>query len=114
MLKEAGCDYVDVSSGGVAAEARNPPAPGYNADIAASVRRETTIATRTVGLIVTPKQAEAIVAEGKADMVALARAFLDDPHWGWHAAAVLGAEVERPKQYMRASPKQWPGASLRD
>ena len=49
-------------------------------------RRETGIATRTVGLIVTPKQAEAIVAEGKADMVALARAVLDNPHWGWYAA----------------------------
>ena len=69
--------------------------------------------TRTVGLIVTPQHAEFIVAEGKADMVALARAFLDDPHWGWHAAATLGADVARPKQYQRASPKQWPGASLR-
>ena len=49
-------------------------------------RREAGIATRTVGLIVTPKQAEEIVAEGKADMVALARALLDNPHWGWHAA----------------------------
>ena len=70
--------------------------------------------TRTVGLIATPKQAEAIVAEGKADMVALARAFLDDPHWGWHAAAALGADVARPKQYLRAAPKLWPGASYRD
>jgi len=41
-------------------------------------------------------------------------AFLDDPHWGWHAAAALGAEVARPKQYLRAAPKMWPGASLRD
>ena len=42
--------------------------------------------TRVVGLIVTAKQAEAILAEGRADMVALARAFLDNPHWAWHAA----------------------------
>ena len=69
--------------------------------------RQAGIATRTVGLIATPRQAEAIVADGKADMVALARAVLDDPHWGWHAAQVLGAEVARPKQYQRAAPKVW-------
>jgi 2,4-dienoyl-CoA reductase-like NADH-dependent reductase (Old Yellow Enzyme family) len=113
-LKEIGCDYVDISSGGVAAETRNPTAPGYNTDIAAQVRRATGIATRTVGLIVTPHQAEAIVAQGKADMVALARAALDDPHWGWHAARALGAEVKRPPQYQRAADKLWPGAMMRD
>ena len=48
---------------------------------------------RTVGMITTAKQAEAIVAEGKADMVALARAFLDSPHWGWHAAQALSHDV---------------------
>ena len=69
---------------------------------------------RTVGLIVTAQQAEAIVADGHADMVSLARAFLDDPHWGWHAAQTLGAEVARPPQYQRAAPKLWPGAALRD
>jgi 2,4-dienoyl-CoA reductase-like NADH-dependent reductase (Old Yellow Enzyme family) len=47
-------------------------------------------------------------------MVALGRAFLDDPHWGWHAAAALGADVARPQQYRRADPKTWPGASYRD
>jgi NADPH2 dehydrogenase len=47
-------------------------------------------------------------------MVALARAMLDDPHWGWHAAQMLGAEVARPKQYQRAAPKVWAGASYRD
>ena len=61
--------------------------------IAERIKREAGIATRVVGLIVTPEQAEAIVAEGKADMVAMARAMLDDPRWGWHAAQALGAEV---------------------
>ena len=78
------------------------------------MKREAGIATRAVGLISTPKQAETIVADGKADMVALARAFLDNPHWGWHAAGALGAEVARPKQYQRAAPKMWPGAAYRD
>jgi NADPH2 dehydrogenase len=114
MLKEAGCDYVDISSGGVSAEARNPPGPGYNVGIAADVRREAAVATRTVGMIVTPRQAEAIVADGKADMVALGRAALDDPHWAWHAARALGAEIKRPPQYARTAEKMWPGAAMHD
>src|SRR5262249_30022577 len=112
MLKGAGCDYVDISSGGVSADARNPTGPGYNVDIAAEVRRETGIATRTVGLIVTPRQAEEIVADGKADMVALGRAALDDPHWAWHAARVLGGQVKRPLQYLRSGDKLWQGAAM--
>jgi 2,4-dienoyl-CoA reductase-like NADH-dependent reductase (Old Yellow Enzyme family) len=112
-LKEVGLDYVDVSSGGITAEARTPTTPGYNVPIADEVRRATGIATRTVGLIVMPKQADEVIAEGKADMVALARAVLDNPHWGWYAAQVLGAETKRPVQYLRASSKLWPGMALR-
>jgi 2,4-dienoyl-CoA reductase-like NADH-dependent reductase (Old Yellow Enzyme family) len=112
-LKEVGFDYVDVSSGGITAEARTPTTPGYNVPIAEQVRRVTGIATRTVGLIVMPKQADEVIAEGKADMVALARAVLDNPHWGWYAAQVLGAETKRPPQYLRASSKLWPGMAMR-
>jgi 2,4-dienoyl-CoA reductase-like NADH-dependent reductase (Old Yellow Enzyme family) len=54
------------------------------------------------------------VAEGKADMIALGRAMLEDPHWAWMAAKVLGAEVARPLQYLRTAPKMWPGAAYRD
>ena len=78
------------------------------------MKRDAGIATRTVGLIATPRQAEAIIAGGKANMVALARAMLDDPRWGWHAAQALGGEVARPSQYQRAAPKLWPGAAYRD
>ena len=112
-LKEVGLDYVDVSSGGITAEARTPTTPGYNVPIADEVRRATGIATRTVGLIVMPQQADEVIAEGKADMVALARAVLDNPHWGWYAAQVLGAETKRPPQYLRASSKLWPGMAMR-
>src|SRR6185312_3571708 len=100
-LKAEGIDFICVSSGGVALDIRNPSEPGYNLPMAARVKREAGIATRAVGLIVTPDQAEAAVAEGKADMVALGRGLLDDPHWGWHAAKALGAEVARPPQYLR-------------
>ena len=112
-LKADGLDYIDVSSGGITADTRNPTAPGYNVPIAERVKREAGIATRVVGLIVTPAQAEAIVAEGKADMVALARGMLDDPRWGWHAAAALGAEVPRAQQYLRVGPKLWAPAAER-
>jgi NADPH2 dehydrogenase len=113
-LKAIGFDFVCVSSGGVTADTRNPATPGYNAPLAERVKREAGIATRTVGLITAPKQAEALVAEGKTDMVALARGVLDDPHWGWHAALELGAEVARPVQYARSAPKLWPGATMRN
>ncbi len=112
-LKADGLDYVDVSSGGLAADIRNPSEHGYNAPISERVKRETGIAVRVVGLIVAPEQAEQIVAGNKSDMVALARAMLDDPHWPWHAALELGGEVARPRQYLRAAPKMWPGAQVR-
>lgn len=113
-LKNAGLDYACVSSGGITADTRPPMVANLNVPFADKVKREAGIATRTVGLIATPKQAEAIIAKGSADMVALARAFLDDPHWAWHAADALGAEVLRPKQYQRAAPAVWPGAAYRD
>ena len=112
-LKADGLDYIDVSSGGITADTRNPTSPGYNVPIAERVKREAGVATRVVGLIITPSQAEAIVAEGRADMVALARGMLDDPRWGWHAAQALGAEVERAPQYTRAGPKLWAPAAQR-
>ena len=111
-LKEAGCDYVCVSSGGVVTKAPIPVAPGYQVALAERVRREAGIVTRTVGLIVEPRQAEAIVADGQADMVALARAFLDDPRWPWHAAEVLGGNAASPPQYARSRADAWPGAKL--
>jgi 2,4-dienoyl-CoA reductase-like NADH-dependent reductase (Old Yellow Enzyme family) len=113
-LKGEGLDFVCISSGGITAETRPTSVANLNVGFAEKIKREAGIATRAVGLIATPKQAEAIVVEGKADMVALARAFLDDPHWGWHAAHALGADVARPKQYLRASPKMWQGAAYRD
>ena len=110
-LKAAGLVYVCVSSGGITADTRNPTTPGYNVPLAERIKKETGIGTRAVGLITEPAQAEEIVATGQADQVALARGFLDDPHWGWHAAKALGAEVARPLQYARAAPKLWAPAA---
>lgn len=112
-LKVRGCHYVDVTSGGIALSAKITIGPGYQVPFAGEIRRRADIPVWSVGLIVTPEQAEHIVATGEADMVALARTMLDDPHWPWHAAQVLGADVKRPAQYERASPKFWPGAAYK-
>jgi 2,4-dienoyl-CoA reductase-like NADH-dependent reductase (Old Yellow Enzyme family) len=110
-LKAIGVDYICVSSGGNYAKARIPFAPGYQVPFAARIRKETGIATRAVGLIVDPHHAERIVAKGEADIVALARGFLDDPRWPWHAAEALGATAAYPPQYARTKRDLWPGAA---
>jgi 2,4-dienoyl-CoA reductase-like NADH-dependent reductase (Old Yellow Enzyme family) len=103
-LKDEGVDLVDCSSGGVSTEQRIPTAPGYQVGLAGRVRREATIATAAVGLITEPKQADAIVAGGDADLVLLARESLRQPNWPLLAAHELGAEAEWPRQYARAAP----------
>jgi 2,4-dienoyl-CoA reductase-like NADH-dependent reductase (Old Yellow Enzyme family) len=114
VLKSCGFDYIDVSSGGITADTRNPTTPGYNVPIAERIKREVGIATRVVGLIATPALAESIMAEGKADMVALGRGMLDDPRWGWHAARELGADIPRAAQYQRVGPKLWTPPAKRE
>jgi 2,4-dienoyl-CoA reductase-like NADH-dependent reductase (Old Yellow Enzyme family) len=109
-LKALRCDYVTVSGGGVVHDAKVPTGPGYQVPYAERVRNETGVTTGSVGLITDPKQAEEIIASGRADFVSLARAMLYDPHWPWHAAVALGGDVKYPPQYERAHPKFWPGA----
>ncbi len=107
-LKAAGCDWIDVSSGGISPAQKIPLGPGYQVPLARAIRRATSIATMAVGLITTPKQAERIVASGDADLVSMARAMLWDPRWPWHAAAVLEAQIQAPKQYWRSPPRETP------
>jgi 2,4-dienoyl-CoA reductase-like NADH-dependent reductase (Old Yellow Enzyme family) len=111
-LQRIGFDYVCVTSGALVSHARIPVAPGYQVPFAAKVRKDTGISVRSVGMIVLPEQAEEIVASGKADMVALARGFLDDPRWVWHAAERLGVKLDLPPPYARSQPDVWPGARL--
>lgn len=105
-LKERGCDWLDVSSGGISPRQKITPGPGYQVPFAEIVRTETGLPTIAVGLITEPRQAEAILEAGRADMVALARAFLYDPRWPWHAAAALGGQVDGPRQYWRSLPRE--------
>ena len=109
-LRERGVDLVDASSGGLVPNAKIPAAPGFQVQFAARIRREAGIATAAVGLITESAQANAIVAEGEADFVFLARAILRDPYWPVHAAATLGEPASWPKQYLRAAP---PGSTAR-
>ena len=111
-LKAIGFDYVCVSSGALVPQAKIKVGPGYQVPFAATVKKAVSIAVRAVGMIAEPEQAETIVASGQADMVALARGFLDDPRWVWHAAERLGAKVAYPPQYARSQPELWPGAKL--
>ena len=103
-LKKRGVDWVDCSSGGVSPHQKIPLGPGYQVPFSQAIKAAAGVTTMAVGLITEAKQAEEIVASGKADMVALARGMLYDPRWGWHAAAELGGEVQAPPQYWRSQP----------
>jgi len=95
---------VHVSTGGLDPRQRIPAAPEFQVPFAQAIRQATGMTTIAVGLVTQAAQAERIIAEGRADLVALARGILYDPRWPWHAAAELGARVEAPPQYWRSPP----------
>lgn len=100
-----GVDLVDVSTGGNVPDATIPVGPGFQAPFAERIRKEAGIATAAVGMITGPEQAAAIITEGKADLVLLAREMLRDPYWAVHAAARLENAASWPRQYLRAAPR---------
>ena len=106
-LKALGCDFVDVTSGQLDPRQQIPFAPGYNVPFAEKVKKEVEMPVMAVGMITRARQAEAIVATGLADMVAIARAIMDDPRWAWHAARELGAETAYAPRYQRCHPSVW-------
>jgi 2,4-dienoyl-CoA reductase-like NADH-dependent reductase (Old Yellow Enzyme family) len=106
-LKARGCAALHVSSGGVSPRQQIRLGPGYQVPFAQRVKEAVGLPTIAVGLITQAEQAEAIVASGQADAVALARAMLYDPRWPWHAAAKLGAQVSAPPQYWRSQPREF-------
>jgi 2,4-dienoyl-CoA reductase-like NADH-dependent reductase (Old Yellow Enzyme family) len=106
-LKGLGCDFLDVTSGQLDPRQVIPFAPGYNVAFAQRVRREAGITTMAVGMITQARQAEQIVSSGQADLVAIARAMMDDPRWAWHAARELGAQTPYAANYQRCHPDVW-------
>ncbi len=106
-LKSRGCDWIDVSSAGISPLQKiTATGPGIHVPFARAIRSATGITTMAVGLITEPKHAEAIIANGDADLVAMARALLRDPRWPWRAAAELAATVRGAPQYWRALTKE--------
>jgi 2,4-dienoyl-CoA reductase-like NADH-dependent reductase (Old Yellow Enzyme family) len=106
-LEARGCSGIHVSSGGLTPAQQVPAAPSYQVPLARAVKQATRMPVVAVGLITEFEQAEAIVANGDADFVALARAMLYNPRWPWHAAAHFGATVEVPNQYLRSQPVRY-------
>lgn len=105
IVKEAGVDLIDCSSGGNSADAKIPAKPGYQVPFAAAVR-QAGVPTGAVGIIVSAQQAEDILAAGQADLIFMAREFLRDPYFPLHAAMELGYdEMPWPVQYDRAKRK---------
>lgn len=105
MLKTRGVDLIDVSTGGNVPKAPIPVGPGYQVQFAERIKAEAGIRTGAVGLITTPAEAEAVLANGQADLVLLAREFLREPYFPLFAAHDLGVEVAWPAQYERAKPR---------
>lgn len=106
ILEARGCDAIHVSSGGLHPSQAIPISPSYQVPLARAIKSAVKMPVIAVGLITEPTQAEAIVATGDADLIALARAILYDPRWPWHAAAELGGQVKAANQYLRCQPSQ--------
>jgi 2,4-dienoyl-CoA reductase-like NADH-dependent reductase (Old Yellow Enzyme family) len=96
-LKASGVDVVDCSSGGLTGTATAAPIPrypGFQVPYASEVRRRSGVATMAVGLILDGPQAEAILRDSHADLVAIGRQALFDPYWALHAAQALGCDPD--------------------
>lgn len=106
-LDAKGCDFIDVSSGGNSPLQRIEAGLGYQLPFARAIKAAVEMKVMAVGMIVDGPQAETILQDGDADMIALARAAMDDPHWAWHAARALGVVIPYPPQYARAHPDVW-------
>ena len=104
-VRDRGIDLIDCSSGGLSTAQKIPIGPGYHVPFAERIKREAGIPTGAVGLITEARQADAIVRNGQADCVLLARQMLRDPYWPMHAAQELGVSLSWPAQYLRAAPE---------
>ncbi|MEZ0609867.1 NADH:flavin oxidoreductase/NADH oxidase [Fibrella sp. WM1] len=105
LLKDQGVDLIDCSTGGNVPKATIPTGPGYQVPFAERIKREAGLPTGAVGLITDAEQAEAILTNGQADLILLARESLRDPYFPLRAAHILGDEQAWPVQYERAKPR---------
>ncbi len=99
VLKRVGVDLMDCSSGAAVPYAKIPAGPGFQVPFAEAIRKETGILTGAVGIIIEPKQANAIIESGQADLTLLAREMLREPYWAIKAEVALGGQPTWPLQY---------------
>ncbi|WP_229053506.1 NADH:flavin oxidoreductase/NADH oxidase [Aeromicrobium sp. Leaf350] len=106
VLKEHGVDLVDVSSGGAVAHQQITVEPGYQVPFAADIRKGADLPVSAVGLITEPAQAQAVLDDGSADAIMLARVAIREPSWPLRAAHELGiapADAPYAPQYERGA-----------
>ncbi|WP_337013349.1 NADH:flavin oxidoreductase/NADH oxidase [Pantoea sp. AS142] len=113
-LEALNCAYIHVSSGGLSEDQKISVGPNYQVPFARDIREQVSIPVIAVGLITEPQQAEDLLLQGEADLVALARGILYDPRWPWHAAAALDGKVQVPPQYLRSEPHDVKGILTQD
>ena len=102
LLADAGADLIDVSGGGLHPDQQLPGSgPGYQVPYAEAIREGSDVAVAAVGGITEPTHADALVRNGRADLVAIGRELLRNPYWPLEAAHELDAEIEWPVQYRR-------------
>jgi 2,4-dienoyl-CoA reductase-like NADH-dependent reductase (Old Yellow Enzyme family) len=106
QIKQAGAQFVHISSGGVSPLQKITLGPEYQVHLAKAVKAASDLTTIAVGLITEPAQAEAVLQRGDADLVALARSFMYKPRWGWEAAVALDGTVDSQHQYWRSLPRE--------
>jgi NADPH2 dehydrogenase len=103
--QEAGVDLFHISSGGegpIGSGGAPGVGPGYQVPYARGIREALDVPVIAVGLLDDPVQANAVIANEDADLVAVGRGMLRDPYWALHAAVSLGRKPEAPKAYARA------------
>jgi 2,4-dienoyl-CoA reductase (NADPH2) len=98
-LKTPGVDLIDVSSGGLIPGVKIPIAPNYQVPFSSAIKKDAEILTGAVGMITEPIQANAIIQDGNADLVLLAKQMLRDPYWALHAAQNLDQDAPWPLSY---------------
>lgn len=113
-LEALQCAYIHVSSGGLSEDQKIDVGPNYQVPFARDIREQVSVPVIAVGLITEPQQAEDVLQQGEADLVALARGILYDPRWPWHAAAALDGKVQVPPQYLRSEPHDVKGILTQD
>jgi 2,4-dienoyl-CoA reductase-like NADH-dependent reductase (Old Yellow Enzyme family) len=106
--EQQGADFIHISSGGLSPQQVIAAKPLFQVPLARHIKQHVKMPVIAVGMITTPQQAESVLVEHAADAVALARAFLLNPHWPYQAAIELGGQVTAPKQFWRSAPAGYP------